>query len=67
MHEFDLDRALRQHETSSATEEATRSRFLALLAANPRCLWRDCFPAHFTASAWLVSGDGERALLLHHR
>lgn len=67
MHDFDLDRALRQHEASSAIEAATRSRFLALLGESPRCFSRNCFPAHFTASAWLVSADGERALLLHHR
>jgi 8-oxo-dGTP pyrophosphatase MutT (NUDIX family) len=24
-------------------------------------------PGHFTGSAWVVSADGERALLMHHR
>lgn len=67
MHDFDLDLALRQHQALSPADEATRRQFLALLAADARCFWRDCFPAHFTASAWLVSADGERALLLHHR
>jgi len=67
MHAFDRDLALRQHQPLSPADEAPRRQFLALLAADSRCLWRDCFPAHFTASAWLVSADGERALLLHHR
>jgi 8-oxo-dGTP pyrophosphatase MutT (NUDIX family) len=28
---------------------------------------RQCVPGHFTGSAWLVSADGRRALLMHHR
>ena len=28
---------------------------------------RTCVPGHFTGSAWLVSADGKRVLLLHHR
>jgi 8-oxo-dGTP pyrophosphatase MutT (NUDIX family) len=33
----------------------------------PRCFHRDCFPGHFTGSALVVSADGSRALLHHHR
>jgi len=64
---FDLYTALRAYEPADALEREARQRFLALLATAPRALWRDCFPAHFTASCWLVSADGERALLMHHR
>lgn len=28
---------------------------------------RSCRPGHFTGSAWLVSADGRRVLLTHHR
>ena len=43
-------------------------RFLALLDTRPRAFERDEFDdGHFTGSAWLVSADGERALLTHHR
>ena len=31
------------------------------------CFRRSCVPGHFTASAWLVDGTGERILLTHHR
>lgn len=31
------------------------------------CFERTCAPGHFTGSAWLVSADGERVLLTHHR
>jgi len=36
-------------------------------AGHADCCERTCVPGHFTGSAWLVSADGERALLLHHR
>jgi len=41
--------------------------FLALLddAANP--FVRERLAGHFTGSAWLVSADGQRVLLTHHR
>lgn len=64
---FDLAAALARCEAFDAREDDTRQRFHALLTSTSRCFWRDAFPAHFTASAWLVSGDGERALLMHHR
>jgi 8-oxo-dGTP pyrophosphatase MutT (NUDIX family) len=31
------------------------------------CFERACLPGHFTGSAWLVSADGRRTLLTHHR
>jgi 8-oxo-dGTP pyrophosphatase MutT (NUDIX family) len=64
---FDLASALDQYRSPDPNEAEARTRFLDLLGAHPRCFWRDQFPAHFTASAWLVSADGERALLMHHR
>ena len=67
MHEFDLQAALLGYSSDDASEREARQRFLGLLRSGQRHLWRDCFPAHFTASAWLVSADGERALLMHHR
>ncbi len=41
--------------------------FAAFARAHPDCCERTCVPGHFTGSAWVVSADGERALLLHHR
>ena len=51
---------------ASAEEAAHRDRMLALLAV-PECFSRSCFPGHFTGSALVVSADGSRALLHHHR
>jgi 8-oxo-dGTP pyrophosphatase MutT (NUDIX family) len=37
------------------------------LAGEPDAFERSRADAHFTGSAWLVSADGERVLLTHHR
>ena len=52
----------------AASEPDVVDRFLALLDERPRAFERDEFQdGHLTGSAWLVSADGERALLTHHR
>jgi 8-oxo-dGTP pyrophosphatase MutT (NUDIX family) len=48
-------------------EEACRQRMVELLDSCPNCFSRDAFPAHFTGSAFVVSADGARGLLHHHR
>lgn len=42
------------------------SEFLRLLA-DPAAFLRERLAGHFTGSAWLVSADGARVLLMHHR
>jgi 8-oxo-dGTP pyrophosphatase MutT (NUDIX family) len=52
----------------SDTEEAPFQRqMLELLDSGRPCFARGDFPAHFTGSALVVSADGRRALLHHHR
>ncbi|HET8765393.1 MAG TPA: NUDIX hydrolase [Rhodanobacter sp.] len=41
--------------------------FEAFLASDPAVFERGHRVGHFTGSAWLVSADGERVLLTHHR
>jgi 8-oxo-dGTP pyrophosphatase MutT (NUDIX family) len=41
--------------------------FESFLAERKDAFARSCPPGHFTGSAWLVSADGERVLLTHHR
>lgn len=41
--------------------------FAAFLDSSPEVFHRHHEPGHFTGSAWLVSADGERVLLTHHR
>jgi len=52
---------------SSAEEAVHRDRMLALLDEAESCFERSCFPGHFTGSALVVSADGARALLHHHK
>ena len=49
-------------------EQAEQCRLFTEFAnQQPDCCQRQCVPGHFTGSAWLVSADGRRALLMHHR
>lgn len=43
------------------------SLFEAFLASHTAVFERGHAVGHFTGSTWLVSGDGERVLLMHHR
>jgi len=51
----------------SPVEEPFRRRMLELLDTTPDCFLRTAYPAHFTGSALVVSADGCRVLLNHHR
>jgi len=48
-------------------EAAVAAEFLALLDDPADPFVRERLAGHFTGSAWLVSGDGQRILLTHHR
>ena len=50
-----------------AADEATQRLFMQFARDRVDCCERTCEPGHFTGSAWVVSTDGERTLLLHHR
>lgn len=64
---FDLDAALRCFAADWPAQSSTVELFLQLRARGEAAFRRDCWPSHFTGSAWLVSVDGRRALLTHHR
>lgn len=46
---------------------ATLEQFRSFVAGHPDCCERTLLVGHCTGSAWLVSPDGRRALLMHHR
>ena len=50
-----------------AREQEVVEQFASFARSHADCCERTCAPGHFTGSAWVVSADGERALLLHHR
>lgn len=47
--------------------EAVTERMRRFVESHRDCLERSCVPGHITGSAWILSPDGERALLTHHR
>lgn len=48
-------------------EAGVAERFAAFVGAHADCFERTCVPGHVTGSAWVVSADGARFLLTHHR
>jgi len=60
-------RAALQRCSATAGEGSDPDVFLAFLDSSPDVFHRDHPPGHFTGSAWLISGDGQRVLLTHHR
>jgi 8-oxo-dGTP pyrophosphatase MutT (NUDIX family) len=48
-------------------ETGVAERFAAFVANHADCFERTCVPGHVTGSAWLVSHDGSRFLLTHHK
>lgn len=61
--------ALENYASTSQDREQTRlaDAFLDLLATRSDAFERDCVHGHFTGSAWVMSADGARVLLTHHR
>ncbi|MEM6329389.1 MAG: NUDIX hydrolase [Planctomycetota bacterium] len=53
--------------TSVDAELARVRRIRSLVTANEDCFLRTARPGHITASAWVLSADRRRCLLLHHR
>ena len=62
-----LQIALRRYHDQWQGEADTVARFADFLHSHPQVFERGHAEGHFTGSAWLVSGDGERVLLMHHR
>jgi len=55
------------YRTHNPRDEQARREFKEFAAAHADCCERTLSVGHFTGSAWLVSADGERVLLTHHR
>mgnify|MGYP005850545099 CR=1 FL=1 len=58
-----LDRYAARH----PEEDPTVARMRALVTARPDCFERSCAPGHVTGSAFVLSADRTRVLLVHHR
>jgi 8-oxo-dGTP pyrophosphatase MutT (NUDIX family) len=64
---MDLGAALRRHAPADARESADLGRIARFVAAQADPFDRANRDAHLTGSAFVVSHDGRRVLLLHHR
>lgn len=64
---FDLASALADYRRRRPAEAASCALFADFLASEGELFERRHPPGHFTGSAWLVSADGGRVLLTHHR
>ncbi len=62
-----LAAAFETHARACPGQAAEAAMFREFLASSPDVFQRWHPPGHFTGSAWLVSADGARALLTHHR
>jgi hypothetical protein len=62
-----LQSAFLAHADACPGERAEAELFVELLSDGAHGFERARLEGHFTASSWLVSADGRRALLTHHR
>ncbi|MBJ6979481.1 NUDIX hydrolase [Luteimonas sp. MC1895] len=62
-----LESAFTAHAAAWPGEAEDAARFIVLLREGVHAFLRERLEGHFTASALLVSADGRRTLLTHHR
>lgn len=67
MHRKPLLDLLARYRAAHPDEAACADRVRALVESHADCFSRSCEPGHVTASAWVLSPDGKRFLLTHHR
>ena len=67
MHRQELLGLLSRHRTRFMEEAGYVARAVAFVEAHEDCFHCDLWPGHVTGSAWVVSPDRNRVLLLHHR
>ncbi|TWT96750.1 Diadenosine hexaphosphate hydrolase [Botrimarina colliarenosi] len=67
MHREPLRQLLQAYRSANPSEAPVADRILRLVDEHADCFERTCRPGHLTGSAWVVSCDGQRHLLLLHR
>jgi 8-oxo-dGTP pyrophosphatase MutT (NUDIX family) len=65
--QLELIRLLSRYAPNSIVEQGYLSRTLDFVRRTPACTSRHTPEGHITASAWVLSPDGNAALLTHHR
>lgn len=67
MHRKPLLDLLEAYAEAWPNERDCALRILSLVQDHPDCFERSCRPGHITASAWVISADASKHLLVHHR
>ncbi|MCH2113545.1 MAG: NUDIX hydrolase [Pirellulales bacterium] len=67
MHRQPLLGMLDRYATRYPEESSVVARIRQLVESTPACFERTCRPGHVTGSAWVLSHDRTRCLLVHHR
>ena len=67
MHRLELLGLLKQYQTRFMDESGYVRRAIDYVENNEHCFQRELYPAHVTGSAWVVSPDREKVLMLHHK
>ena len=67
MHRQELLNLLRRHRTRFIDEAAYIRRAIMFVEEHEDIFYRELWPAHVTGSAWVVSPDRSRVLMMHHR
>ena len=66
MHREPLLELLQRYAAHYPQEDAVVARIRHLVQQSPDCFQRTCRPGHVTGSAWVLSADRQRCLLVHH-
>ncbi len=67
MHRLELLNLLKQYRPRFMDESGYVRRAIEYIEKNEDCFYRELHPAHVTGSAWVVSPDRQRVLMMHHK
>jgi len=67
MHRQELLNLLRNHHTRFMDESGYVQRAIGYIEQHEDCFYRELWPVHVTGSAWVVSPDRNRILMMHHK
>ncbi|NOZ39764.1 MAG: NUDIX hydrolase [Planctomycetes bacterium] len=67
MHRQSLLKMLQRYASQYPDEVSVVQQITSLVDSAPDCFERTCRPGHITGSAWILSHDRTRCLLVHHR
>ena len=67
MHRQELLNLLGEHHTRFMDELGYVKRAIAYIEDHQDCFCRELWPVHVTGSAWVISPDRKRVLMMHHK